>query len=134
MTTRRKFLAGISTAAAVSLTSSFPALSADNEKKLLVHHVFFWLKNPSSKEDLEKLLEGVNSLKKIETLLQVKIGTPAATTKSYVIDDSYNISLFTVFDDLKGHDVYQDHPTHQAFVKNYSSLWNKVVVYDSVDV
>ena len=134
MTTRRKFLAGISTAAAVSLTSSFPALSADNEKKLLVHHVFFWLKNPSSKEDLEKLLEGVNSLKKIETLKQVKIGIPAATTKSDVIDDSYNISLFTVFDDLKGHDVYQDHPIHQAFVKNYSPLWNKVVVYDSVDI
>jgi Stress responsive A/B Barrel Domain len=132
MTTRRKFL---TTTATLAMAASVPALSKPkNEKKSLVHHVYFWLKNPTSKEDLNKLIEGINSLKKIETLRMVKIGVPAATTKRDVIDDSYSISLLTVFDDVKGHDTYQDHPIHTKFVSTYSPLWNKVVVYDSMDI
>jgi hypothetical protein len=132
MPTRRKFLASVS---ALSLGASFPALSENQkEKKVLVHHVFFWLKNSSSKEDLAKLMEGVSSLKKIESLRMVKIGLPAGTTKRDVIDDSYSLSLLTIFDDVNGHDAYQDHPIHTKFVETYSPLWNKVVVYDSMDI
>jgi hypothetical protein len=132
MTTRRKFL---TTTATLAMAASVPALSKPkNDKKSLVHHVYFWLKNPTSKEDLNKLIEGISSLKKIETLRMVKIGVPAATTKRDVIDDSYSISLLTVFDDIKGHDTYQDHPIHTKFVETYSPLWNKVVVYDSMDI
>ena len=131
MSTRRKFLSSVSALA----LGSFPALSENQkEKKVLVHHVFFWLKNPGSEEDLGKLTEGVNSLKKIESLRMVKIGLPAGTTKRDVIDDSYSLSLLTIFDDVKGHDTYQDHPIHTKFVETYSPLWNKVVVYDSMDV
>jgi hypothetical protein len=132
MSTRRKFLAGVSS---LTLGASLPALSENQqEKKVLVHHVFFWLKNPDSKEDLAKLMEGINTLKKIESLRMVKIGLPAGTTKREVIDDSYSLSLLTIFDDIKGHDTYQDHPIHTKFVETYSPLWNKVVVYDSIDV
>ena len=131
MSTRRKFLTSVS---ALTL-GSFPALSENQkEKKVLVHHVFFWLKNSSSKEDLAKLMEGVSSLKKIESLRMVKIGLPAGTTKRDVIDDSYSLSLLTIFDDVNGHDAYQDHPIHTKFVETYSPLWNKVVVYDSMDI
>ena len=132
MSTRRKFLVSAST---LALAASLPALSASQkEKQVLVHHVFFWLKNPSSKEDLAKLIEGVTSLKKIESLRMAKIGVPANTTKRDVIDDSYSLSLLTAFDDVKGHDIYQDHPIHTKFVDTYSPLWNKVVVYDSMDL
>jgi len=132
MPTRRKFLTSVS---ALTLGASIPALSENkNEKRLLVHHVFFWLKNPSRKEDLAKLMEGVSSLKKIESLRMVKIGLPAGTTKRDVIDDSYSLSLLTIFDDVKGHETYQDHPIHTKFVETYSPLWSKVVVYDSMDI
>lgn len=132
MSTRRKFLASVP---ALTLGAALPALSENqNEKKVLVHHVFFWLKNPGSKDDLTKLIKGVSSLKKIESLRMVKIGLPAGTTKRDVIDDSYSLSLLTIFDDVKGHDAYQDHPIHTKFVETYSPLWNKVVVYDSMDI
>ncbi len=131
MATRRKFLASTAT---MALAASVPALANAKGKEALVHHVYFWLKNPASKEDLNKLIEGINSLKKIETLRLVKVGVPAATTKRDVIDNSYSISLLTVFDDVKGHDTYQDHPIHTKFVETYSPLWNKVVVYDSMDI
>jgi hypothetical protein len=39
----------------------------------------------------------------------------------------------TVFDSREDQDSYQVDPIHQAFVAENSHLWNKVVVYDSVD-
>jgi hypothetical protein len=130
MTTRRKFLTVVP---AIALSASLSA-EAKEEKKLLIHHVYFWLKNPTSKEDLDKLIAAIRSLEKIETLRMVRIGVPASTQKRDVIDDSYSVSLFTAFDDVKGHDVYQDHPIHVKFVETNSYLWNKVVVYDSMDI
>jgi hypothetical protein len=35
------------------------------------------------------------------------------------------------FDNVEGQAVYQTHAIHQEFAKNYSHLWEKVVVYDS---
>jgi hypothetical protein len=103
-------------------------------KKQLAHHVFFWLKNRDSKEDLNKLLEGLNTLKKIETVRSIYIGVPASTEKRDVVDNSYSASELIFFDDVAGQDVYQVHPIHKKFVENYSHLWEKVIVYDSIDV
>ncbi len=130
MSSRRKFLASASalTLGAITVTGK------ENGKEALVHHVFFWLKNPGSKEDLNKLIEGITTLKKIETLRHIKIGIPAATEKRDVVDASYSISLLAVFDDVKGHDAYQVHPIHTKFVADYSHLWGKVVIYDSQDL
>ncbi len=101
-------------------------------KNVLVHHVYFWLKNPDSKEDLEKLLEGLDGLSKVEEIKTFHIGKPAATRRE-VIDSSYAVSWFTMFESAKDQDIYQVHPIHLDFVKNYSHLWSKVIVYDSVD-
>jgi hypothetical protein len=100
----------------------------------LVHHVFFWLKNPNSKEDLEKLLAGIKSLEAIPSVRGIHVGVPAATEKRPVIDDSYSASEMLFFDDLAGQDEYQVHPLHKKFVEEYSGLWSKVLVYDSVAV
>ena len=130
---RRKFisLATVLTAGATSCTTVVPGTT---EKKQLVHHVFFWLKNPSSIPDRDKLVEGVRTLKDIQTIRQMHIGIPASTEKRDVVDNSWHVSELLFFDDEDGQQVYQDHPIHQAFIKNYSHLWNKVVVYDASEV
>ncbi len=103
-------------------------------KRMLSHHVFFWLKNPQSEADKAKLIEGLQTLRKIETVREIHLGVPASTEQRDVVDHSYSVSELIFFDDVKGQDTYQDHPIHQAFVKNYSHLWNKVVVYDAMDI
>ena len=128
---RRKFLA---TSTAAGLTLFTPGIAPAAGKQALVHHVFFWLKNPDSTDDLNKLIEGISMLKAIPSLKQIRIGLPANTPKRDVIDYSYSVSLLTFFDDIKGHDQYQVHPTHLKFIENYSALWQKVVVYDSLDI
>jgi hypothetical protein len=131
--TRRKFIAGAVAAGATTAVSGMPSVTM-KEKKQLVHHVFFWLKNPGSKEDLNKLLQGLRTLSKIETVRSLRIGVPATTEKRDVVDNSYSASELMLFDDLAGQDAYQVHPIHKKFVADCSHLWEKVVVYDSLDV
>jgi hypothetical protein len=131
---RRTFLAK-STALAVAATLPFKNTQAMSKSTPpLVHHVFFWLKNPGSKEDQQKLVEGVKSLAKIETVRQLHVGIPASTEKRDVVDNSYAVSELMLFDDVAGQNVYQDHPLHKEFIAKYSHLWEKVIVYDSMTV
>lgn len=134
---RRKFITtSIALAASAAAVSTSPTLAMDKnkEKKQLLHHVFFWLKNPDSKEDLNKLIGGLETLRKIETVKKLHIGVPASTEKRPVVDSSYSVSELMVFDDVEGQNAYQVHPLHTKFVEQYSSLWDRVVVYDSIDV
>jgi len=104
------------------------------KNKQLIHQVFFWLKNPGSKEDLEKLLSGLKTLSKIQTVKSIHIGVPADTEKRSVVESSYAASELLFFDDLAGQKTYQDHPIHVDFIKNHSHLWDKVVVYDVIEI
>lgn len=100
----------------------------------LAHQVYFWLKNPDSKEDQAKLIEGIKTLAAIEQVRGIHIGVPASTEKRDVVDNSYAVSELLFFDNAADEHAYQIHPIHKAFVDNYSHLWSKVVVYDSVSV
>lgn len=125
---RRTFLATTAMAGIGLATQAMPLQS--NKKPMIIHHVFFWLKNPTSEADKNKLLEGVRSLAKIATVRQIYVGVPASTEKRDVVDNTYHVSELLFFDDLAGQKAYQDDPKHQAFVANYSHLWERVVVYD----
>lgn len=108
-------------------------VSAMSAKSMFIHHVYFWLKNPSSKEDLQKLTEGLQKLSKVKTIKMFHIGKPADTNRE-VIDASYAISWLNVFDSKADQDSYQEDPIHLKFVEECSPLWSKVIVYDSVDL
>ena len=130
---RRQF---ITAAAAVGAATALPFTThaAPSAKTPLAHHVFFWLKNPDSKEDRDKLVEGVKTLHKIETIQELHVGIVANTEKRDVVDTSWQVSELMFFSDLAGQATYQSHPIHLEFIKNYSQLWEKVVVYDALTV
>ena len=131
---RRSFLEKSSLALASAATVSTiatPALAAETPS-MFVHHVYFWLKNPSSKQDHAKLLKGLQSLTSIETIKTWHIGVPADTNRP-VIEKSYQFSLLFIFNNRADQDTYQNHPVHLKFVEECSNLWTKVIVYDSVN-
>jgi len=101
-------------------------------KHIFVHHVFFWLKEPSNVEARKKLEAGLQTLGKIGEIQEMHIGIPANTDRD-VVDNSYSHSLLIIFRDKADHDIYQNHPIHLKFVEECSQLWNKVKVLDSVD-
>lgn len=136
------FLLTVGSACVPFARKAFPGAIADSaapsrqnrEIKQLIHHVFFWLRNRDSKEDLAKLLEGLRGLGKIEAVRKLHIGVPADTEKRDVVDATYSASELMFFDDTAGQKAYQDHPIHKNFVERYGHLWEKVIVYDSIDV
>ena len=132
---RRTFISNTGKAAIItglaSLTNT--TVSAMTANNIFVHHVFFYLKNLSSKEDRDKLVEGLKKLSKVKTIKTFHIGKPADTHRD-VIERSYSISWMLHFSNAADQESYQTDPIHLKFIEDYSSLWQKVVVYDSVDV
>ena len=103
------------------------------EKNGFIHHVFFWLKDPESKEALEQLIEGLKKLSKAPTIKDFHIGK-AANTNRDVIDTTYAASWLLLFETAEDQDVYQTDPIHLQFIKECSHLWSRVVVYDTVSL
>lgn len=131
--TRRTFIA-TAVGVGATLTATSNATMETKNKKQLTHHVFFWLKNPDSKADLNRLIEGLRTLSQIESVRKLHIGVPASTEKRPVVESGYSVSELMFFDDVEGQNVYQEHPVHKKFVEQCSHLWDKVIVYDSIDV
>ena len=128
--TRRKFLSLVSFLSMGIIANAAPA----KKKPRLAHHVFFWLKDPSSVADRDKLINGVKALRKIPQVKMIHVAIPAETEKRDVVDNSYSVSELLFFDSLVDQKTYQDHPLHQKFIQDHSMLWDKVVVYDCMEV
>ena len=120
-----RFLAARSQQLAASSLSSLQTISS-----MIIHHVFFWLKNPFSLEDRNRLIEGVKTLKQVHTVRQLFVGVAAETEDRSVVDSSYSVSELLFFDDLEGQKIYQDDPVHKKFIEDCGQLWEKVLVYD----
>ncbi len=132
---RRNFLANTGKAALITgiaglTTTTASAMTANN---LFVHHVYFFLNNPDSLQDRDKLVAGLRKLSKVKTIKMFHIGKPADTNRE-VIDRSYSISWMLHFNNEADQESYQTDPIHLKFIEECSSLWKKVIVYDSVDV
>ncbi len=126
-TSRRKFIKNATViAAAPSVLSMEPS-----KKSTIVHHVFFWLKEPGATH-VKELIKGLQTLKAIPQIKKLLVGVPASTEKRDVVDNSFHVSELMYFDNVKDQDDYQVHPLHKAFVDQYSHLWEKVVVYDMI--
>ncbi len=97
---------------------------------MLSHIVLFWLKKDISDAQRSAFREGLESLKAIDGTRGVYIGTPAKTGNRPVIDTSYDFAVTVLFDSLQNHDVYQTHPLHLAFLKQFNTFLSRVQVYD----
>lgn len=100
-------------------------------QSFFVHHVFFWLKEPTNELSKQHLVGGLQKLAEVATIRSFHIGKPAATDRN-VIDTTYSISWLLTFDTAADQDSYQVDPIHLNFVKECAHLWDKVVVYDTV--
>jgi hypothetical protein len=133
---RRAFIGKGAAAAGAVLTagSATAMIPADAQRPPIVHHVFFWLKNPSSTEDRDQLVTGLKTLAGIPLIKELYVGILANTEKRDVVDASWQVSELMFFNDLQSQASYQQHQIHLDFVKNYSHLWEKVVVYDTINL
>lgn len=97
---------------------------------MLAHHVLFWLKADTTEDQKIAFRKGLESLENIETVKTFHVGVPAPIERA-VVDTTYTFSLILVFEDLAGHDVYQTHEIHKAFLDEFRILFDRVVIYDA---
>jgi hypothetical protein len=98
---------------------------------MLIHSVYFWAKEGLSAEALADFRRGLESLKTIESVRQAYIGVPADTDRP-VIERGYTYGLILEFDDQQGHDLYQDHETHDRFRQECARYWSRLLIFDCV--
>ncbi|MDE3124731.1 MAG: Dabb family protein [Bacteroidota bacterium] len=96
-----------------------------------IHHVYFWLKEPENKNANHLLYKGLLALSKVPQIKSFHIGVPANTNRS-VIEKGYQFSWLAIFDNITDEEIYQTHPIHLEFIKTCSHLWERVIVFDSV--
>jgi hypothetical protein len=118
---------------ATMISGAAPAAAAQ-EVAQLVHHVFFWLKNPASQADRDQLIAGLRTLAAIPVIRDLQIGVPASTEQRDVVDASFDVSELMLFASVADQKIYQDHPIHQDFIAKCAHLWRKVIVYDMLTV
>ena len=131
MKTRRSFIKRLSAGsffAAAGLTSARASEKNKSISNILIHHVFFWLKNPQDKEERKQFEDAIHNLMKVETIRDGHFGVPAPTEDREVVDHSYTYSLMLIFNSKEDQDTYQAHPIHQEFVEKNQHLWKKVKV------
>jgi hypothetical protein len=96
---------------------------------MMVHNVFFWLRKDLSATAVKEFESGIAMLARLPSVRHGFIGKPSPTDRP-IIDRSYSYGLTVVFDDLAGHDAYQEHPDHLEFVAKNKDKWATVKIYD----
>lgn len=98
---------------------------------MVVHTVFFWLKPGSPADAKNKLIaDCLKYLGGVPTVRHIFAGPPANTPRREIVDASFDVGLTAVFDDIPGHDVYQEHPLHKEFIARNKEHWDRVQIYD----
>ena len=68
---------------------------------MLVHSVFFYLKSGLSPEQKTQFHRAVESLSDIQSATAVYVGTPATTPDRPVIDNSYDVALTVILEEVQ---------------------------------
>lgn len=97
---------------------------------MFVHVVFFWCKDGTGDEVKEQMIHYAREIMpQIPQVKQVFAGRAVASPRP-VVDSSYDVGLCVLFDNKEGHDAYQPHELHEAFVKRFKDHWARVRVQD----
>lgn len=94
-----------------------------------VHTVYFWFKEDVTHVEVKEFAEASKSLAKIQGVLKVYRGTPAATERPS-LEKSYDYALVVLMKDIIAHDAYQQDPIHLKLLSSYSSMFDSILVTD----
>ena len=135
MEDRRNFMmklaAGMAATSLITISNKVNARDLPS-KKTLVHHVFFWLKDPKNLEAKREFENGLQALVKVPQIQSYHIGTPVESPRE-VVDDSFTYSYMAFFKNEENQNIYQTHPIHLKFIEDCQHLWEKVIVYDAMN-
>jgi quinol monooxygenase YgiN len=121
---------GLLSAAVNALLPHASAANAEGKTMMLVHNVYFSLKE-SNEANRRKLVEACDKyLSDHPGTVFYAAGTVSALDRS-VNDRDWDVGLHVIFKDQASHDAYQDAPKHLKFIEESKDTWAKVRVFDT---
>lgn len=95
------------------------------------HVVFTWMADGhKSPQDIQRLIDGEQMLRKIPGLLSMRIGTPVPSTRPNE-DASYDIASYFRFRSIEAMHEYLKNPIHVKFLNEYAKgNVKKILIYD----
>ena len=100
-------------------------------RDMVRHNVYFWLDPSLTAEQKAAFEEGLSALVTIDVIQDGRFGRPAGTPLRPVTQNTFDYALVLEFASVEKHDEYQVHPDHDVFVKQFSSWFKEVRVFDS---
>ena len=97
---------------------------------MLVHNVFFALKDPSKANIAHLIAECNKYLTDHPGVTYFGVGTLADLDRP-VNDRLFDVGLHMIFADRAAHDRYQVHERHIKFIEANKPTWRQVRVYDT---
>ncbi|HEY2841436.1 MAG TPA: Dabb family protein [Pirellulales bacterium] len=97
---------------------------------MLVHNVYFSLKDPSAAAIGHLLAECRKYLNDHPGVVFFACGTLSDLSRP-LNDRAFDVGLHVVFKDRASHDVYQTAPRHIEFIEANRDGWKQVRVFDS---
>lgn len=125
-------LGALALAVGVAAVSQKQAEAAAAAGPMLVHDVYFSLKDNSA-EAKQKLVAACKKyLTKHDGEVFFAAGTLAEDLNRPVNDRDFDVALHIVFQDRAAHDRYQEAERHKQFIEENKDNWKKVRVFDSL--
>ncbi|HEX7380236.1 MAG TPA: Dabb family protein [Pirellulales bacterium] len=114
----------------ITATQRSLAANAQGKPMLLVHNVFFSLKE-SNDANRKKLVAACDKyLSDHPGTVFYAAGTVSDLDRS-VNDRDWDVGLHVIFKDRASHDAYQEAPQHLKFIEENKDGWAKVRVFDT---
>lgn len=98
---------------------------------MIRHTVYFWLIDGLTAEQKQQFEAGLRALFAIDVVRAGRYGVPAGTPPRPVTKNDYDYALFLDFDSVEDHNIYQDHPDHEVFVRDFKPWFKTVMVFDT---
>lgn len=98
---------------------------------MVTHSVYFWLDPALTSAQRAEFERGMAALFEIDAVSAGRYGKAAATPERPVTQNSFDYALFLDFASVAAHNIYQDHPGHAVFVRNFAPWFREVRVFDA---
>ena len=123
---------GLGIAAFAAVSGRKNAAAEEEKGPILVHNVYFSLKDNSA-DAKNRLVDACKKyLTKHEGEVHFGAGTRAEDLNREVNDRDFDVALHIVFKDKAAHDKYATAERHLKFIDENKDNWKKVRVFDSV--
>lgn len=134
MRSRMATAAGLLLAVVWGWTTYFeetPSMAADPKQPMLIHNVYFTLKDRTP-ENTQKLVDACYKyLKNHPGVVFFAAGPLVQELDRPVNVRDFDVGLHVVFQSKRDHDVYQTAETHLKFIEENKPTWDKVRVFDT---